>query len=280
LRICLREEGERKMNSKFSDLLSLKRLGFLIKRDVFLGGRSLIITFITLFLIVVVLSMLNNLSRHSGFSHLSNFSGILFIAGYGITAGAFRDIHSKVRAYEWFMLPASLFEKFLARLIITSIGWAGLFIVLYGLASLLGESLNLAIFGYRHTLFNPLDGRVFYITLQYLITQSVFLFGAVYFKKNHFIKTLLGILLVGIGFVVVLLFVWRIFFWGYLPGGIGGSERRFIMELDWSTWGQRINETVKIVWIVLRVAYYVLFAPFFWLLTYFRIAETEVRDGV
>ncbi len=257
------------------------RLRFLIVRDVFLSGRSMIITSVTLFLVIVVISILNNLSRHSGFSHFSNFLLILIIAGYVISAKAFIDIHSKSRAYEWFMLPASLFEKFVARLIITSVGWAVLFTVLYSLASVTGESLNLVLFGYRHDLFNPFSKDVFFVILHYLITQSVFLFGAVYFRKNHFIKTVLSILLVGIGFVLVSLLIWRVFFVGYFPSLFtGDGAEHWGMGFNWVSFNYKIEGVVKAVWVMIRIVYYVFFAPFFWLLSCIRLAETEVRNGV
>lgn len=271
----------RRSENGLARIFSSRRLLFLIRRDVFLSGRSIVIISITLFLVIVVISIINNFSRHSGFSHFLNFSVTLFIAGYIMAARAFIDIHDKSRAYEWFMLPASILEKFLTRLIITSLGWAVLFTIIYSVASLFGETMNLIIFGYRHVLFNPFSERVLLAVLQYLITQSVFLFGAVYFRKNHFIKTLLAILIVGIGFLLVCLLVWRIFFSSYFPWLFNGNGYEGLtMSLDWESFVYEGEKILNAFGRVIRVVYYLLFAPFFWLLSYLRITETEVKNGV
>ena len=260
---------------KLSDTLEGKRLVNLLKRDVYLSWQSILIKSAALSAVIIVLTVINNMGRNPGFSHLINFALILFLVGYVITAKAFIDMHSKSRAYEWFMLPASILEKFIVRLTITSIGWSVLFLAIYALSSLAGEGLNVLIFGYRHTLlFNPFAFSALKVVLLYLITQSVFLFGAAYFKSGHFVKTSLSIILFVVIIAALAVFIGRIFFFQYY------EEIVKPIYLNWENLQYDLYPLLKAVSKVCKVAYYVLFAPFFWFLAYLRIKEKEVKNGV
>jgi len=267
---------------KLNNTLQGKRLFNLIRRDIYLNGRSIFITSITLSAVIVVLTVLNNIGNNSGFSHFNNFAMILFFAGYIITAMAFLDMHSKNRAYEWFMIPASIPEKFIAQLIITSAGWSVLFLVNYTLSSLAGEGFNLLIFGYRHAhLFNPFAVSTLTAVLHYLITQSVFLFGAAYFRKSHFVKTSLSIILFVIFIAVLSVFIGRIFFFQYYKEIIKpGNNFNLSMYYGWDNFGYGFRSFLKTGAVIGKIVYYTLFAPFFWLLAYLRITEKEVKNGV
>ena len=266
---------------KLNNTLKTERILMLLKHDIFLSGKSILITFITLSAATIVLTILAVIAGNPEFSHLANFSVILFIFGYVITAKSFTDMHSKERAYEWFMLPASMLEKLTAKLLITSIGWAFLFLIVYTLSALAGESLNSLIFNYRHTFFNPFDKNTWFVILQYLITQSVFLFGAAYFKKNHFIKTILSLLTFFIFIVIIAGLLGRIFFFQYF-NEIIRSDGHFssAFNFSWDAFALHLTNIMRILDASGKIVYYALFAPFFWLLTYFRITEKEVKNGV
>ncbi|NOY08341.1 MAG: hypothetical protein GXP33_05830 [Spirochaetes bacterium] len=266
---------------KLNNTLKTERILMLLKHDTFLSSKSILISFITLSAVTIVLPILAVITGDSEFSHLVNFSLILFIFGYVITAKSFTDMHSKERAYEWFMLPASMLEKFTAKLLISSIGWAFLFLIVYTLSALAGEGINSLIFNYRHTFFNPFDADTWFVILQYLITQSVFLFGAAYFKKNHFIKTILSLLTFVISIAIIAGLLGRIFFFQYFneiikPDGRFNSAFNF----SWDAFALHITNLMRILAVSGKIVYYALFAPFFWLLTYFRITEKEVKNGV
>lgn len=267
---------------KLNNILKGHRLFNLFKHDLYLSWRSILVKSAALSATIIALTVLNNIGRNPGFSHLATFAVILFFVGYIFTAKAFIDMHSKDRAYEWFMIPASILEKFTVRLFITSVGWSVLFLVIYSFSSLAGEGLNLLIFGYRHlNLFNPFAVSTLKAVLHYLITQSVFLFGAAYFRKSHFVKTSLSIILFVIFIAVLSVFIGRIFFFQYYREIIKpGNNFNLSMYYGWDNFGYGFRSFLKTCAVIGKIVYYTLFAPFFWLLAYLRITEKEVKNGV
>jgi hypothetical protein len=125
------------------------------------------------------------------------YSSLLLIAGTLFTGTIFSDYGDKNKAIPALTLPATVLEKFL-------VGWLysyPIFLVVYTAAFYLAL---LGLSGGRHwgagqhfyllSLRQPGMGVLFLI---YSILHAVSLFGAVFFKKLHFIKT-------GFGFFIAL----------------------------------------------------------------------------
>lgn len=273
--------------------LSFRRMGHLLVKDLSEGYRGILVVVGALTGIFLLNYLLNGLSGSQnslvrpngvvGFAssnsvlHMTYFALTLFIGGFIITSRAFLELHTTNRSHDWLMLPASPIEKYFSRLVLTSAGVAVGMVVYFALFSLFGSALMLLLFHRAYVLFNPLDGAVWLLVLNYVVLQSIFFAGAVYFKKLHFIKTVL--VLAGFGLLLVLVtggLAVRLF-WGELlvlnaHGAIGQGELASVEP--------QLLSAGRTVAVILRIAYWGLLAPVFWIVAYFRLREAEVRNGV
>lgn len=273
--------------------LSLRRIGRLLVKDLYEDYRGILIAVGALTGVLLLNYLLNGLGGSdnslvqpvSGFAfapsnsvlHMTYFTLTLFIGGFIITSKAFKELHAANRNHDWLMLPASPLEKYLSRLILTSAGVAVGMVVYYTLFTLFGSALMLLLFHRSYALFNPLVGTVWMLVLNYIVLQSIFFAGAVYFKKHPFIKTVLVLA----GFGVLLLLV---------TGGV--ALRLFWRELtvlnshgtlalaDLGSLEPQLQSVGRTTALVLQIVYWALLAPLFWAVAYFRLRESEVRNGV
>ncbi len=61
--------------------------------------------------------------RQPGY-HMGLYMAILYLGGYLVTSRAFRALHDEAQRYAWVTAPGSQIEKFAAKLLLTSIGYA------------------------------------------------------------------------------------------------------------------------------------------------------------
>lgn len=136
-----------------------------------------------------------------GFQEAS-YAIVLFVAGGLFASGIFTDYGDKNRAIPALTLPATTFEKFL-------VGWLWsypIFLLVYT------GVFYLALFGLSHIHHSVVRGHFIYFTMwqpEVSVMLTIFtelhalaLFGAIFFKKLHFIRTGFAFF---IAFAVVLL---------------------------------------------------------------------------
>ena len=257
----------------------LKRLILLIKRDFLTGYRGVLIAMASVAGFVILVSALSNIGGENGDFHIGLFTSLLIVGGGIVTSLAFREMHLGERSYFYLTLPGSMFEKFLSKLLVTSIGYAVGTLAFYSAVALASEGINHLIFGYSHPLFNPFTVEVLRIVALYLVIQAIFLAGSAYFKKLAFLKTVLVWNLFIIGTALVAGFAaWLIFRGDYLVGGMVKPEIEILLN--------RLNNTgtmeaffVKVgggFWLALKILFWAVLAPVCWLISYFRLTEIEV----
>ncbi len=271
--------------------LSISRLGRLLTKDLTEGYRTIFVVVgavtgvLLLNYLVGAVSDANSLHGggivpHSGENstmHMVYFTLVLLIGGFIISSRSFMELHTKTRNHDWLMLPASTFEKFLSRLLVASVGVGVGSVVYFFLFSLLAGGLSALLFGRPYTIFNPFDGTVWMLVLRYVVLQSVFFAGAAYFKKAHFIKTVL--VLSGFGFVLLLLTagIARLVFWREFAHLVSGAG---FANFDMSVLEPRLQSAGEIFLLVSRILFWAVLAPVMWVFAYLRLAEAEVRNGV
>ncbi len=254
-----------------------KRLWLLIRREEILNLRSVVTAILTISGITVVIMLLSMIDSNSRGVHEGLYPTILFIGGFAVAAGSFKGMHSRTMVLDWLMLPASMEEKFLSRLLVISLGYWFLTTLVYFLASVAGAVLSQLLFGDGITnIFNPLSAEVFRMLPHYIILQSVFFAGGAVYRKHQLLKTIMTI---AAGFILYGLFsalIVRI-----LIGGYGNYthtidfSRSFSLPLFNST-----RKTGGQLFTVIRILYYGLLTPFCWLVAYLRVREAEVRNAV
>ncbi len=263
---------------KINNSISLDRLGYLLKKDIAgIVTKTLIVTGAVAAFILFI-SALNAYNRpDSGQFYFRFFKDILFFGGFIITAGSFTDMHKKETAQNFLLLPASTFEKFLSRLILTSAGYAVITIAGMMLLSYISEGINILIFSRHNGLFNPLNKNVWLLVAHYMVTQSIFFLGSVYFRKYNFIKTINVIFLFVILVSIVLFLFLRIVFFDFFSN---------FFKLDPSAYSFRWGisnvypENLSSLVTFIKISYWIIPAPLFWIISYFRVKEAEIKNAV
>ncbi|MFA4839048.1 MAG: hypothetical protein WC703_06200 [Candidatus Neomarinimicrobiota bacterium] len=247
------------------------RFFVLIRNDLFTGYRNLLIAggaIAGALLVIYLLSAWNNANPDF---HRTFFPMVIFFGGYLTTSMVFKDIHEKQRNYIYLTLPASTLEKFLSRLLLTSVGFVAIVLALYYLFSWIAAGLSQLLFHQSLLAFHPFTRETLTALGVYLVTQSVFLFAAVYFRSHAFFKTLLSIFSFSLIVSIFAMVVVRLVFWKYFNGlfvpdhfdinlrymfGNGESFARFASAVS-------------------KILFWFVMAPYFWIVTYFRLKETE-----
>ena len=268
-------------------LFSARRFGHIILRDVAGGYRSLLIAMAAVAGAVVVLSALTALGISSrgpgsvaggGGFYLNFFRNILFLGGFIVTSLAFHEIRQNGAGMFYLTLPGSLFEKLLSKLLITSVGYAVGSALFITAASTLSEVINRLLFGFGHGFFNPFDPTVLKMAAVYLVTQSIFLLGSIWFRKIAFLKTMLWIIIFAIGAAIVFGVAARFI----LPGQLAGHGLGWSMNLGRGQLfgmlgpGARGYAGLPGFTLAARILFYGALAPVCWLAAYFKLGEVEV----
>ena len=256
------------VNSRFD----LKRFWLLIKNDLLTNYRTILITAGAAIGILLFINMVAMLTNGEAVVPLAFYLLMLFIGGFIVTSQSFNDLHHSQRSYVYLTLPASNLEKFLSKLVLTTIGYVTGTLILYFLFSVLMSVLNALLFGYGYPLFNPFDRVVWICIGIYIITQSIFLLGAVYYKKQAFIKTNLFLFLLQLAVSIFIVFLVKIVFWNYIQGWSFSPED---IILPSSALEDQLENFFMGFARLMKLIFYWLFAPFLWLITYFRLKETE-----
>ncbi len=210
-----------------------------------------------------------------GTTYLTNFIAFLFLGGFIITSSAFsQDMFGRTGQHNWLMLPASQWEKFFAKALLSAIAYPIALTLLFSVASVLIELLALVLFGSPFTPFNPISPYIRKLILHFVATQSLFLLGATYFRKAHFFKTLLAIGVIGIGFAMLTTLFARIAFAPYSSGVFG-----FHFRIDsYTLWAQ--NPALHTIKWIYTLLYWVVMPLFCWFVAYLRVKEVEATDAI
>jgi hypothetical protein len=199
---------------------------------------------------------------------------IVLFAGTVFTSTIFADINSK-RAIVSLTLPATHFEKYLVAWLYSFVVFLVLVISAFYLVMLF--LLNIKHFpGEQQEIFslfynvNGLGSSVLFVLLTlYGVLHSIAFFGAIYFKKMHFVKTALlffmviGVLIIGNNVIMrqmlnrEIIQVMPFTYVGFLEKGIMYSVN--VSSFVWT--GQVV---------------FVGMALFFWIAAYFRLKEKQV----
>ncbi|MCF8107628.1 MAG: hypothetical protein K9J81_01405 [Desulfohalobiaceae bacterium] len=192
---------------------------------------------------------------------------VLFAGGLLLTSRSFKDLHDPVQGTFWLLLPASLPEKTLSRVLLTTVVFVAGSLLGYWAFSLLAEGCNWLIFQRRHQLFVPFAPGVLKGALAYTALQAPFLLGAVTFRRHALSKTILSLL----GLVLLLglagLLGLRLLFWDQLEGSglramLTGPESRLV-------W-MRLTESGRTVAWIGRIVFWLLMPPLCWVLCWVR----------
>jgi hypothetical protein len=262
-----------------NELFNPGRFFLLIKRDIFTYYRTIIIATAAIAGFVVFSSALSALNHNGGGFHLKFYFFLLYIGGFIFTSRGFRELYNSQKSYTYVTLPGSLLEKFIEKWLLTSIGYALGSLIIYTVIAAISESLNQMLFGYTHALLSPFN-RVFLIGVAaFIVIQGIFLTGAVFFKKNALIKTILLLTLFAIVLLVLTIFAASLISPEHFERFRGvkqeiNSTRAMAKWLNLPEF--KLMLVGKTIWQVIRILFWSVLAPFCWFISYLKFRKIEV----
>jgi len=209
----------------------------------------------------------------------------LFAVGTFYASQYFNDLGSRAKGITFLLVPASAFEKLLCSLLYTVVLFFVVFVAAYFVVDVLMVAIAKAISGTATTTEKPTVANVFEVillrfnrdsTVNFLLfffsVQSVFLLGSVYFEKYSFIKTIIsGFVACFLLFCIMYLFSEQLLPGGDYPQGFLTSYRVHVDGVN-----DRLIQLPRWIGEVFRFLLMYAVAPFFWLVTYFRLKEKQV----
>ncbi len=275
-----------------TDFFSIRRFGRLLLRELAHGYRGLLIAAAAAAGGVIVISAIGALAASAGGAPVGSVSGdgyfgffqtLLFLGGFIVTSLAFREVWQNGSGLAYLMLPGSLFEKFVVKLVMTSVGFAAGTLVFMSAAAAASEALDRVLFGVGHGFFNPVAPAALQAVVRYLVVQSFFLLGSIWFRKLAFVKTALSIVVFGIALGIVFTIALRIGLSSHFALGPGRGLRLGGWAFDLN--GRGLQDLFKpggrgyagaMAFKIAAEALFIALAPASWVAAYFRLGEAEV----
>lgn len=204
---------------------------------------------------------------------------LLFVAGAFYASQYFRDLGSKARGSNFLLVPASSFEKLLCAVLFAVFLFFVAFTAVFYLVDTVMVQIANSYWGgagkvpvinvFKASLLEFNSGSMNSSLLLHFVMQSAFLLGSVYFERYSFIKTIItGFVVFFILFGLMYLLYSQFDPWDDLPGGFIASSGAGLEEspVEVPAW---VGKTYRFI------VMYAL-APFFWIVTYYRVKEKQV----
>ena len=269
------------------DIINLRRLSLLITREFALNKKNvfIMISSMTFVSMLVTYLMPHRFSSDGNiYNYYQMYPQVVFLYCAIASAYSFIELNTSDRIIEFIMLPSSTFEKYLTKFIYSTLGYILMGAFALSITSILVRILNAD---------NPTDFRInvsslwmnYTFLLQiYFLFHSIFFFGGVCFRKMELAKTFLVI--VGLITIFYLCEIFLTEFFTFKKVRIHfdllqqyyevNNSREFLTTLS-------RNKLNRLLWDVRQITaiigFYIL-PPLFWILSYLRLKENEVTDGV
>lgn len=252
---------------------NLRRLGYLLRADLVADYRTDAIVCATLTAVMLVVSMFTVFqgNEHGDF-YLSWYFGGLFVWGPILASFSFRELHDKTRNEAFLLLPASAFEKALARLLGATVIFFVYLLVFLSVASALVEGINWLVFGRRNGLFDASHWAVWRPVVHFIVLVSLYFLGAAWFRKLHFIKTALTLTALPIAFACFTVVVTMLVTEDFRGIQVDGED-----AYNFYLAHRNVLDTLLTA---LKVLYFPVLPLFCWYVAWLRVKETEVSHGV
>lgn len=200
------------------------------------------------------------------------FITILIFAGPVFTSMIFADLGDRKKAIPILMLPVSHFEKYLVAWLYSFVVFLLAFTVCFYASGFMITQIIEMSNGRSNPLINLFTDKGGYwkIFFAYFAIHAVFLLGAIYFKKQHFIRTSFAFLIIMVIIGAINYLIARLVFQVDIAS-VGPFQSLRVLEGDKGWTIQAGDASHFIEGIVLTISVLVL-----WLCVYFKLKEREV----
>ena len=186
-----------------NNIFSLPRFLMLFKKHLFEKGKEYLLSSLTLTIILIGLLAFVAYQNASGLKEeLQEVTFVISIilSGMIFTSMIFPDLSDKRKSTIYLTLPASHLEKYLVTWIFSYLIFQLVFTAVFYLATAIVLNIGINEIGNENTVFNIFDSqnKVYQVFYVYLLAHSLMFYGAVYFRKKHFISTIFSLFLIGV----------------------------------------------------------------------------------
>lgn len=257
------------MNNTFD----FNRFSLLLKKELWSGNKKSIIVAGAVFgfLILYALLMIYNKGPMYQFINWNLFPMVLFGGGLIFTSAIFHEFNDKMGTHHYLSLPASTFEKFLSKWLITAILFPIVASVLFWVYTKIGDAFYLNY--YPGTDYIPWEltdwWSIFFLKI-YIVYQSTFLIGGIVFQKYTFFKTSIVHWIISLASVIIGAILFRIIFANQFEGLFSINQ-----DIDMQTSDEVIHFMENKFLSILEFALWFLVPPIMWAIGFFKLKEKE-----
>lgn len=256
-------------NYKIKNFISLLKLDFnLYGKQIFIAPLvvNLVFIFSTLIRVFIKKFVVPYNIFNSYDMNLVTYLFISLFIGVILTSNSFKHLHQEEKAINFYMVPATIFEKFLSILLY----YFFFYLIISILSTIIAFLINNIIVYLFFKVFYPLNLIKTLFNLKtistYFFACSIFMLGSTYFKKNSFLLTILTLLAISMIYSmfsgILFLFIFKnTYFHSFMS----------LTELL-----SRIGLSIKTIFIIIEIVKFLL-SIFFYFLTYLRIVEYDVK---
>ena len=251
--------------------INLKRLFLFLKRYFFINKKTLCIAFGGISAAVVIILMFAAYKTNSFNSDmlLSTVLPIYFLGGLIFTSSSFKELHDPKSAYSFLTFPISNLEKLTGLWLSTSVLFSIASIATIYIINILVSVLSSQLFDFQLQIGNIFVAELFQKIGSYIVFQSIFLLGAIYYRKNNFLKTIMAMFVVFSIFALLIGLTGRILFSDYMGAhDFNINSDNFPVDIQFT-----LKNTIPQI---LKFTYWYLLAPFFLTVSYFKLKERQI----
>jgi hypothetical protein len=255
-----------------NETLTWHRFWLLIRSDAIADYRFVLIVSAA----IAGFMLLSGLNTDSGNTNFYNvwFTGVLFVWGTVNASFSFRELHDKARNEAYLLLPASALEKMLARLFRSTIAFVVYLLIFMTLASFVIEGVKWIVLGRTNPVFMPFEPAGWQRLGNFIVLQSLFFLGAAWFRRLHFVKTMVALNVGPIVLALVVGLVLRIIFGDPQIAFSGLNQDSFY------SFYLAHQLAFDAMLAVLKFVYFIAIPVFCWCVAWLRVKEAQVSDGV
>ena len=256
------------MNNTFD----INRFSLLLKKELWSENKKSLLIAGAVFGFLIVFALLQTyiFGGYEGMNW-SMFPMVIFGGGLVFTSTIFHEFNDKTGTHHYLSLPASTFEKFLSKWLITAILFPIVASLLFWVYSKIGDVIY---FNYRgETHYTPWKlsdwWSIFFIKI-YIVYQSTYLIGAIAFQKYTFFKTSVVHWIYTIVSLIIAAILFRIIFADQFDGLFSINE-----QLHMQTSEEVIHFMENRFISISEFALWFLVPPIMWAVGFFKLKEKE-----
>jgi hypothetical protein len=252
-------------------IFSPLRFYLMVRNTLWLKRRKILLVSATAGTLVLLICGVAASQRTGRVLHQVLYPMFLYGSGFIVSARAFQELDDVKTAGAWLTIPASSFEKFTSRLFLTSFGYVAGSMAVYFLVAMISNGVNQMLFGFSQPPFNPFEPWLLHSAGLYFVLQSLFLVGAIYFRRFAYIKTILFLSLLSLVLSIgsMIMFKWIL---GENIQAVFSGEFYFSWDLLSLKWIGKVGDTL-LFWV--KCGFWIVLAPLCYVITYFRLKEIE-----